>query len=111
MSELSVKVPSVDLLAALSASVMPYPLTWWVYLMLGIAEVASIGIDVHFGTGSETGQRIFGSMYLQSTNLAGSFILLNRAVCVAVETGLLASLMTSTFPKPTMAAVIPETVP
>lgn len=34
-----------------------------------------------------------------------------KAVCVAVDTGLLASEVLLQFPSPTMAAVIPETVP
>ena len=34
-----------------------------------------------------------------------------RAVWVAVDTGLFASLVLSTFPRPTIVAVIPETVP
>ncbi len=35
----------------------------------------------------------------------------SNAACVATETGLLASLVLSKFPKPTIAAVTPETVP
>jgi hypothetical protein len=35
----------------------------------------------------------------------------SSAVCVAVDTGLEASLVLSTLPKPTIALVIPETVP
>jgi hypothetical protein len=34
-----------------------------------------------------------------------------KAVCVAVETGLLASLVLSTLPNPTIAFVMPPTVP
>ena len=34
-----------------------------------------------------------------------------KAVCCAVETGLFASLVLSTFPRPTMVLVIPPTVP
>ena len=35
----------------------------------------------------------------------------SNTVCVAVETGLLASVVLSTFAKPTMLCVIPPTVP
>ena len=35
----------------------------------------------------------------------------SRAVCVALDTGLLASLVLFTLPKPTMALVMPPTVP
>ena len=35
----------------------------------------------------------------------------SNAVCVAVDTGLLASVVLSTLPRPTIVAVIPETVP
>ena len=34
-----------------------------------------------------------------------------KAVCCAVETGFAASVVLSTFPKPTMVLVIPPTVP
>ena len=34
-----------------------------------------------------------------------------RAFCVAVERGLAASLVSSTFPRPTIDLVIPDTVP
>jgi hypothetical protein len=35
----------------------------------------------------------------------------SKAVCVALETGLLASLVSSTFDNPTIVLSIPETVP
>ena len=35
----------------------------------------------------------------------------SKAVCVAVDTGLLASDVLSTLPRPTIALVTPETVP
>ena len=43
--------------------------------------------------------------------IADKFALRSNAVCCAVLTGLFASLVFVTFPKPTIEAVIPLTVP
>ena len=40
-----------------------------------------------------------------------AFAFKSSAVCVAVDTGLLMSAVLSTLPRPTMALVIPDTVP